>query len=175
MVRLPDSFDKLLMKLEPGCPDIPEAYVRCRHRLIKFFQWRNCEDSEGLADDTIARLIQKHSAGVEIQADNPYSYLYAIALNVFKEYLRYKKKVEKIQTNWRPATQVNDKYVSCKKHCFERLSSDKQDLLTRYYGSNETPESIAETLGISLGALRLRVYRIKEDELRPCYRNCRGR
>ena len=174
MVRPPDSFDELLMRLEPACSDTQEAYNRCRHSLIKFFQWRNCEDSEGLADDTIARLVQKHSVGVKIQSDKPYSYLYAIALNVFREYLRHKKKVEKIQNNWRPVTHFNDKYVSCKKQCFERLSSDKQDLLNRYYGSNETPERIAETLGISLGALRLRVYRIKEDELRPCYRNCRG-
>lgn len=173
MGKLPASFDELLARLEPGCSNTQVAYDRCRHRLIKFFQWRSCEDSEGLADDTIARLVQRDSTGVEI--DNPYSYLYKIAVHVFIEYLRDKKKVEKIQANWRPATYVDDKYVSCKKHCFERLSTDKQDLLNRYYGSNEPPKSIAETLGISLGALRLRVYRIKEDELRPCYWNCRGR
>ena len=174
MARPPDSFDGLLMRLEPGCSDTQEAYARCRHKLIKFFQWRSCEDSEELADDTIARFLQKHSSGTEIHSDNLYSYLYGIASYVFQEFLRQKRRTEKIKNDWKPPSSVADKYLDCKKQCIEKLSSDKQDLLERYYGSNEAPETIATALGITVGALRLRICRIKAD-LRPCYRNCRGR
>lgn len=174
MVKPPDSFDELLMRMEPGCSGAEEAYKRCRHKLIKFFQWRSCEDSEGLADDTVARLVQNHSSGTEIHSHNQYSYLYGIAFHVFQEFLRQKRKVEQIKDNWRLPGHIPDKYLDCKKMCFEALSSDKQELLERYYGSNATPDDIAKALGISVGALRLRIHRIKE-ELRPCYRNCRGR
>jgi DNA-directed RNA polymerase specialized sigma24 family protein len=173
MARPTDSFDELLMRLEPGCSSTQEAYARCRLRLVKFFQWRNCEDSEGLADDTITRFFESYAAGTEIHADNPYSFLYGIALNVFREFLRQKTTIEKIKRNWRPPIHVTDQYLDCKKLCFDRLSSDKRDLLRRYYGSSETPEKTAEALRITVGALRLRICRIKA-ELRLCYRACRG-
>ena len=160
------------MRLEPECSDAREAHKRCRHKLIKFFQWRSCEDSDELADDTIARLFQQHSSGTEIRSDNPYSYVYAIALNVFLEFLRKKQRIEKIKSTWTPPRPITDKNLDCKKECFAKLSSDKQEILERYYGSSENPEIIAQALGITVGALRLRIHRIKE-ELRPCYLDCR--
>lgn len=172
MPRQSDSFDELLMRLEPECSNAREAHRRCRNKLIKFFQWRSCEDSEGLADDTIARFFQRYSSGTEIRSDNPYAYVYAIALNVFREFLRQKQKTDRIRSNWTPPLFVTDKNLDCKKECFAKLSSDKRELLERYYGSNEDPEIIAQAQGITIGALRLRIHRIKE-ELRPCYLNCR--
>lgn len=172
MERQPDSFDDLLMRLEPECADPQQAYRRCRDKLIKFFQWRSCEDSDALADDAIARLAQKISEGVEIQSEKPYQYVYAIALNVYREYLRGKRRQERIRLEWIPPTPVRDEQLACKRQCLERLARDKRELLERYYGSNEEPSKIAEELGVNLGALRLRVHRIK-TELHPCYKKCR--
>lgn len=175
MARSNDSFKEILDKLEPTASTTEEAYKQCRSKMVKFFQWRACEDSAALADDTIARFFEQHSSGTKVDPDKLYSYLYAIALHVFYEFLRKKKKADrirdKIQELWRPPTLVSNKRRECQKHCLERLESDKEDLLGRYYFTNEVPEDIAIDMGITVGTLRLRIHRIKQ-ELRTCCEEC---
>ena len=169
----PESFDELLKRLEPDCSNPQEAYKRFRQRLVRFFQWRNCEDAEGHADDTVARLVKKQAEGLQIRADKPYAYVYKIALNVFREYLRDKKNAEELKKHWKPPIYAADQYRLCTKQCLERMAGDRRELLERYYLSNETRGTMAGDLGISVGALRLRIHRIKAD-LQDCYKQCRG-
>jgi len=143
--------------------------------MVKFFQWRGCEDSAALADETIARFLEQHASGTEVDPDKLYSYLYAIALHVFYEFLRKKNKADRIRDRikelWRPPALVSDQRRECQKHCLERLEREKEDLLRRYYLTNEEPEDIAEGMGITVGTLRLRIHRIKQ-ELRTCCEGC---
>ena len=175
MARPNDSLEDLLEKLEPTAQTTQLAYKLCRSKMVKFFQWRGCEDSAALADETIARFVEKHSSGTQVAPDKLYSYLYAIALHVFFEFLRKKKKADrtrdKIKELWRPPALASDKRWECQKHCLERLESDKKDLLERYYLTNEEPEDIAVDMGITVGTLRLRIHRIKQ-ELRTCCEDC---
>ncbi len=170
-----DSFEDILEKLEPTAPTAQEAYKQCRSKMVKFFQWRFCEDSVALADETIARFIERHSSGTQVAQDKLYSYLYAIALHVFYEFLRKKKKADRIRDKikelWHLPALGSDKRWECQKHCLDRLESDKEDLLERYYLTDEEPEDIAIDIGITVGTLRLRIHRIKQ-ELRTCCEDC---
>lgn len=166
-------FNKLFHLLEPDAQSIEEGFQRCRFKLFKFFAWRHCEDPDSLADETISRLLKNVQAGQEISADNPYSYVYAIARNVFKEYLRAKKKggvlidVDEVRE-----TSVSIAVDDCKKQCLEQLSHEKRELLERYYLDNDDRNDIAREQELSLNALRLQVYHIKHG-LRRCWEECR--
>lgn len=175
MARSNDSFEDILVKLEPTATTVQDAYKQCRSKMVKFFQWRFCEDSVALADETIARFLEQHSSGTQVAPDKLYSYLYAIALHVFYEFLRKKKKTDRIRDRlkelWQPPAFRSDKKRECQKHCLERLESDKEALLRRYYLTNEEPEDIAIDLEVTVGTLRLRIHRIKQ-ELRTCCEDC---
>lgn len=165
--------DKLLLLLEADHPSSEERYKQLRFKLVKFFAWRRCEDPEILADETVGRTIKNIIKGEEIRSENPYSYVYAIAMNVFREYLREKKKRESLTNDLADASLDYSEIVvgDCRKTCLERLSSDKRILLYRYYASTETRETLTESLGITINALRLQIHRIKND-LRVCCEEC---
>jgi|ERR1051325_2021029 RNA polymerase sigma factor (sigma-70 family) len=165
-------FVRLFQLLEPNAESIEVGFQQCRFKLFKFFAWRNCEDSENLADETISRLINSVRAGQEISSETPYNYVYGIAVNVFKEYLRKKKKYPAVID----IDEVADIAVSatesdCKQQCLQQLSREKRELLERYYLDPEDREAIAQAEGLSLNALRLKIYRIKSG-LKLCWENC---
>lgn len=167
------ALDDLFKLLEPGSQSTEKGFWQCRLKLIKFFGWRYCEDPDNLADETISRLLKNVRAGQAISADNPYSYVYGIAMNVFKEYLRAKKKHalltdidEARETAVQPATD------DCKKQCFEQLPLEKRELLARYYMEDDDGrDEIAREQELTLNALRLQIHRIKQG-LRRCREDC---
>lgn len=166
-------FDKLFKSLEPNARSVKEGFQQCRFKLVKFFAWRRCQDPDNLADETIIRLLKNVHDGQEISASSPYSYVYAIANNVFKEYLRAKKKgetflnINEVQESTVPAA-TDD----CNKQCLEQLSHDNRELLARYYLDDEERLDIARELGQSLNALRLKVHRLKHG-LKRCWEDCK--
>lgn len=165
------AFNELLCRIEPGEPFPAGQYKQLRHKLIKFFAWRHCEDPEALADETISRLVRNINMGEEIRAANPYSYIYAIAMNIFKEYLREKKKSQEVIKHWQPpGLSVAENVLDCRKFCLEGLSEDKVELLRQYYLDKNRVE-MARSKGNSLNALRLQIHRIK-NEIRDCYEEC---
>ena len=168
-------FDKLFKLLEPDALSIEEGFRQCRFKLVKFFGYRHCEDAEGLADETISRLLKNVRAGQEISPDNPYRYVYAIAMNVFREYVRAKKKGEVIDD----IEQIGDLSApeeadDCLRQCLEQIPPEKRELLERYYLDDEGREAILREHGLTLNALRLKVHRIKNGLWR-CWEDCRKR
>jgi DNA-directed RNA polymerase specialized sigma24 family protein len=174
------SFDQtvflnLFRLLEAEEQTIEARFQRCRFKLVKFFAWRRCEDPESLADETISRLLKKVSEGKEISAGNPYSYVYAIASNVFQEYGRAKEKGKTlVNLDELPEISISRAIDDCQKQCFEQLSEAKRELLAHYYLDHNDRNSIAQEESLSLNALRLKVHRIKL-ELKRCCEDCRKR
>ncbi|HST23830.1 MAG TPA: hypothetical protein VLR90_22165 [Blastocatellia bacterium] len=166
------AFEALLLRLEPGCSDHEKRYKQLRLKMVKFFAWKRTEDPDGLADETISRAVKNLSEGEEIRADNPYSYIYAIAKHVFMEYLREKKKREIIVSDLTDHLRnYPEESQDCRKQCLQKLSGDKLSLLQKYYMNEEPREMLAQSLKISLNALRLKVHRLKQ-ELRTCEKDC---
>lgn len=166
-------LDELFKFLEPDLQSTEEGFWQCRFKLIKFFAWRYCEDPANLADETVSRLLKNVRAGQEISADNPYSYVYGIAMNVYKEYLRARKKAA-LLTDIDEAREAAGQPVTddCKKECFGQLPREKREMLARYYMEDDERDEIARELGLTLNALRLQVHRIKQG-LRRCREDCR--
>ncbi|MGA9773670.1 MAG: hypothetical protein WBV94_31860 [Blastocatellia bacterium] len=167
-----DRFEQLLVHLEPDYPDPEKRYKQLRVKMAKFFAWKQCEDPDGLADETISRAVKNLSQGEEIRADNPYYYIYAVAKHVFMEYLREKKKREIIVSDLTDQLRnYTEESQDCRKQCLQKLSGDKLSLLQKYYMGEESREILAQSLKISLNALRLQVHRVNQ-ELRACEKHC---
>lgn len=165
-----DHFDLLLLRLEPALADPPARYKRLRLKLIKYFQWKRCNDAEMLADETISRIIMKISEGQILQGDKLYSYVYAIAANLYKEYVREEQKKSTLLANI-PQFRDPVEFDDCRHLCLRKLSSDKLKLIQEYYLNEKSPQQLAEELNVTLNALRLQIHRIKK-ELRACYKDC---
>ena len=170
-----DFGQNVFQLLEPDAPSIEEGFRQCRFKLIKFFAYRYCEDPENLADETVSRLLKNVHAGREISPASPYRYVYAIAMNVFREYVRAKKKGEAIDD----IEQVGELFApeepdDCLRQCMEQIPAEKRELLERYYLDDRGREAILREQGLTLNALRLKVHRIK-NRLWRCWEDCRRR
>jgi DNA-directed RNA polymerase specialized sigma24 family protein len=171
-----NSFDDLLMKLEPEITTSGDRYRRMRHKLTKFFAWRRCEDPEALADETVSRFLKNVNGDQEITCSNPYSYVYAIATNVFREHLRDEKRQLDIAKEWRPPLSTppptfEDEVEDCRRRCLESLHPEKLKLLVLYYLGDAKREELARAKNLPLSTLRVHVHRVKND-LRACHKAC---
>jgi len=166
------AFEALLLRFEPGFTDSGKRYKQLRLKMVKFFGWKRCEDPESLADETIGRMVKNLNAGEALHIDNPYAYIYAIAKHVFMEYLREKRKREAMINNLPDHLQSHsEEEEDCRKECLRGLSRDNRSLLQRYYAGEEARARLAESLDLTLNALRLRIHRLKQ-ELRACEERC---
>lgn len=166
-------FVRLFQLLEPEEQTTEARYQKCRLKLLKFYSWRKWNDPQTLADETISRLLKNVRDGQKISAGNPYSYVYAIANHVWQEYVRAKTKGELI-INLEDLPEIADskKIDDCQFECLKQLSDAKRELLERYYLDDEEREDIAQHHSLSLNALRLQIFHIKQD-LRQCSDDCR--
>jgi DNA-directed RNA polymerase specialized sigma24 family protein len=166
------DFERFLSRLEPDFSTSEKRYKQLRLKLMKFFSWRWCEEPDSLADETIIRIVKNIIAGEEIRVANPYSYVYGVAMNVFREYLRDKKKRQEIASNFEVLSPDDSEDVrDCRMQCLQSLPPNKLNLLKQYYLSKENREELAASMKLSLNALRLQIHRIKND-LRFCYKEC---
>lgn len=164
-------FDEFLCRLEPDEKFPAAQYRQLRRKLIKYFAWRKCEDPETLADETITRLVKNVNKGPEIRAANPYAYVYGVAKNIFREYVKEKQKDRDVINRWEPSySPVAETVLDCRRLCMESLSEDKVELLMQYLGQRDR-QMMAGLKGISVNALRLQIHRIK-NEIRDCYEKC---
>lgn len=171
-----NTFDELFKLLEPDAALTTESrFNHCRRKLFKFFVWRRCEDPDSLADETIVRLLKNVDNGQEISSDRPYSYVYAIATNVFHEYVRGRKKNAQLS-----AVDDASKVVfaptedGCGPLCLKKLAPQKRELLAHYYLDDDDRDQIAQEQSSSIKALRVKIHRIKQ-ELKRCWEDCQKR
>ena len=169
------AFDKLLRWLDPDRDKAGARYEKIRHRLISIFACRGCCDAEDLADQTINVVLVKIDWLIENYDGNPELYFYAVAKKIFLEHL--KKKPPPTPPLPDPDPLKIERHFSCLEQCLQReLTPSERELVLRYY-QNDGQERIrlrrqlAEELGISLNALRIRIYYLLA-RLRPCITKC---
>ncbi len=187
------GFDGLLVLLDADRQQAGAKYESLRRRLIKFFEWRNAETPEELADTVFDRLIKKIAEGEQIQNINAYST--SVAQLVFKEdYRRAGRLAQTIDDNPRTESMIavtgssqtedsDDARFECLEKCLAKFSSENQRLVISYYDTDErtmiaTRKRLAESMGISLNTLRIRVCRLKatlEDCTIDCYGNSKSK
>jgi DNA-directed RNA polymerase specialized sigma24 family protein len=168
-----EAFDSLLDWLDSDREQAGIKYEQIRSRLIVFFAGRGCINAEDLADETINRVTSKVN---EIQKEfdgDPALYFYGVAKWVYTEYLR--RKTPQSQSAPADSARAELEY-RCLERCIARLSEEDRALLLKDYGAKgqtqaDRRKALADELGISLNALRIRVYRIR-TALKECIEKC---
>ena len=177
-----ESFEEILAWLDSDREVAATMYVQLRHDLAKIFTYRGCADPEGLTDEVFDRVARKvHGIRPTYEGD-PRLYFRGVANNLIKE--NFKKLATQVSLDdtdlstqqTRQSDEDAERIDECLQHCLQKLGTDKRDLILGYYTKEKQAKiqhrsKLAEELGITVEALRVRVYRIRES-LDGCIKRC---
>lgn len=175
------AFDGLLARFDTDRERAGWAYERARHKLIKYFEWRQAIFPYEAADETLNRVARKIDEGTDIQNLN--GYIYGVARLVFAETLKEKGAAPQpldYAAVAEPAADDNSGDEECREclaRCLQELPDGSRELIIAYYGGEgekiKNRKRLAERLGIQLNALRIRAHRVRV-RLETCVRHCLG-
>ena len=157
-----------------------KKYETIRGGLVRVFVSRGFNDAEDLADEVIERVAGRLKDIRDTYEGDPTRYFHGFARNVIRENLPSRRK--EIATEV-PATWVDPEPTSTERECLEKclqtLPAEKRELILDYYlyeghEKIEHHKQMAAELGISEGALRVRVHHIRV-RLEGCVLECAGR
>ncbi len=163
-----EALEGLLVRLGTD-PDAAAAeYRRLHQRLLAFFESHGSLEPGRDADETLDRLARKLREGHVIR-DVP-AYVHGLARNVLREAWRRARREEGAREALRaqPPPPVADALLwDSFDRCLAQLEPDRRELLVAYYsasrGSNRAWRAeLAASRGLSLNALRIRVFRARE-------------
>ncbi|MCG3160284.1 MAG: hypothetical protein JMDDDDMK_01353 [Acidobacteria bacterium] len=178
-----EAFRALLARLDADWDRAGEKYAMLRQKLAKFFECRGCHTPADLADETINRVARRLAEGEEILADEPARYFYGVARNVLREYqesrARQSFSLDDLSLAEHPRHDPveaqariefrgqHERRLEQLESCLEQLPPAHRDLLLAYYRGEqrdriEGRRELAERLGITVNALKIRVFRLRE-------------
>jgi DNA-directed RNA polymerase specialized sigma24 family protein len=168
-----EAFNSLLARLDSDRDEAGRKYVDLLRKLTRFLGYWGCAAPPDQADDALSRTAARILAGEPIE--HLQRYTLAVAQLVYKESVRHEiNRRNAIQ----PAEAETDQAAEecrarCYARCFRGLSSQDQDLITRYYSGPKAPdrETLAKQRGISLNSLRVSAFRIRQ-RLARCLEEC---
>lgn len=153
-------------------------YENIRQRLTTHFSSRNFLHNEQLADETINRVILKLDEIKKTYFGNKHNYFYGVARNVLREYQRSEITFQDISSLENVLTSENKESdeIACLRSCLEKFEKQDKELLLDYYSEtlkakSELRKKIANELKISLRALRIKVFKLK-NKLEICVKKC---
>jgi len=157
---------RYLAILDPDPDRASAKYFDLFRRLVKFFEWRNCHPAEELAQETLTRGLNSVAAGAEVYAVDPNQFFLGYARNIARECWKARQMgsladIDEPASATGTAGQVEERILLSQ--CLALLPADERDLIVRYYAGDHRAVCLA--LGLSAGALRVRVHRIV-DRLR---------
>ena len=171
------SFDRFLALLDADRNRAAQKYESLRTRLVKFFEWRACQFADKLADETLDRVARKIDLGEQI---NDYqNYTYGVARLVYLETVKKQSKEQAVVIKMPLAdnsqTEENPQ-LNCLEVCLQHLSKINRKMILHYYYNDKQAKidyrkKLAENLGISLNALRIKALRIRA-KLEECVFKC---
>ena len=170
-----EGWVRLLRLLGPDDELAGENYERIRRSLILFFRSRGCHDGEHLADEAFNRAEKRIGQGVQVEADDPVAYFMGIArLLVYEDRRKHNRPVPEPPPA--PDHEGLENLHECHEKCFLTLDPDTRGMLIEYCevehkDKGEKSKQLAGRLGITVNALRLRVFRIR-DGLAKCREKC---
>lgn len=184
----PESFEEILVWLNPDREVAGAMYVQLRHDLAKLFMWGRCADPEGLTDEAFDRVAKKvHDVRPTYEGD-PRLYFRAVANNLIKENFRkIKTQVSledvDLQQQATGTKEETARLEECLQSCLQELSTEKRELILAYYAKEKQAKidhrsELAQRFGISQETLRVRVYRIRvslEEGIERCLKGRAGR
>lgn len=158
--------DEFLRLLDADPQRAATKYKDLFLRLVKFFEWRQCESPKDLAQETILRVFNKAMSGdVTFNTDDITPYFFAVAHFILKEDRRAAAAmgVQRPVDEFLPAATVDYNQVEIRhdlRRCLSAVPPDEQQLILRYFKGER--KALQRDFGLSDGALRVKVHRIKE-------------
>jgi RNA polymerase sigma factor (sigma-70 family) len=172
-----EEFDRLLVWLHPDRDVAAEKYEAIRRRVRKTIVARGCSASEEIFDETIYRVARKLPDLLLTYEGDPALYFYGVAHRVYLEYLRDQTDARRVRPQ--PVRHIHhEPEYACLEVCLNQLPPADKELLLRFYREEteakakiDGRKSLAEELGLSDNALRLRLFRLRE-KLAACVKKC---
>lgn len=181
-----EALEGLLGRLDTERARAGEKYEQARRRLIEFFEARGSYSPEEDADEVINRVARKISEGEIIEDVG--KYMYGVARLLWMERLRDKpKRPLALDTVAAPFAQEqeqvsdlerlhDERRFECFDACLKNLPPESRTFIVDYYKEEkgakiEKRRRQAESLGVSLNALRLRAARLRSS-MEACVRDC---
>jgi DNA-directed RNA polymerase specialized sigma24 family protein len=164
----PEALEGLLARLGPDPEAAAGEYRRLHHRLLAFFESHGSLEPGRDADETLDRLARKLHVGHAIR-DVP-AYVHGLARNVLREAWRRARREEGTREALRaqPPPAAADLHIwDSFDRCLAQLEPDRAELLVAYYSAVRSSNrawrvQLAASRGLSLNALRIRVFRARE-------------
>ena len=157
------------------CPDDPDEaghrYLRLHKKLEGYFRTRGIADTTSAADETLNRAGKRIAEGSEVP--NIDNFCMGIARFIIKEDWRVNTRESKAFLRFLEQHEhVTDEEIdrfSFMKSCFEQLPQQDRSLLNSYCVALRGQErakrrrELAESLNVTISALRIRVTRLRRD------------
>jgi DNA-directed RNA polymerase specialized sigma24 family protein len=178
-----EEFERLLAFLHSDRERAARTYENLRQGLIRRLTTRfKVSDPEGMTDLALDRFARRLAEGLELENRDPMPFLYGIAGKLAQEDLRRQiHRDHKLQNLPGPMLEaprdlVEEEDTARRRdglaRCLEKLPHDRRNLVLDYYTGSDRIKSrhrLAEELGLTLNALRIRAHRARL-ELEDCLR-----
>jgi DNA-directed RNA polymerase specialized sigma24 family protein len=169
-----DAFERLLATLNPDRERAAVTYEQLRVRIIGLLRWWGAAAAEQLADETLDRVARKLLEGTVVPQVSLGAYVRGVARLVFYESSR--ERLEPLSGFEAAAISLEDGAAAgeCLDRCLASWPAADRDLLLRYYGAGKAADvrrRMADELGISSTALRIRMHRLRA-RLERCVAEC---
>lgn len=189
---LAEGFSRLLALLDTDPDRAALAYGNVQKKLTKFFEWRGSRDAALHTDITLERVARRLGEGATVTTTNPYAFITGFAQNVWREHLRQPDRrftaLDEAQAipaadsgdplEAQTRRESDDRRFLCLDDCLGRLPDKQRRALLRYHEGQartriDARKRLADSFGIPVSALRLRMFRIREG-LERCIVHCMG-
>ena len=178
------AFAHLLRWLDDDVDSHGESYLSMRSRLVTYFDRKNCTNPDDLADEVLNRVGRRLEEEGRIDTEAPAKYCYTVARFVFMEQLRSPAAREvaiedldlRARDDQSEAVYEREAALHCLEKCSGSIDESQRGLIVRYYSGEKgakiaNRKQIADELGVTLNALGIRAFRIRE-KLEACVTKC---
>ena len=173
-----EGFDQLLNWFDPDRDKAGKKYEEIRRGIVKVMTVRRCLEAEVIADETFNRVVRKLPEIIPTYVGDPALYCFGVANKIYLEWLKKQPAQVEIPAVL-PAPPHEDKETEnqCFEQCLNQLLPKDRLMIIEYYRDEKQQKidhrkELAEQLGISENALRLRAFRLR-GELTTCVKKCR--
>jgi len=179
-----EQFQRLLRRLDDHPGRAGEKYELVRWKLVKFFQWSSYSAAEELADQTLNRVARKLGVGAE-EIEDVVAFTWGVAKNIRMEARKKNFRTiglgdvpnQSLASDAGSFAEALHRKIECQKElqrlhqCLGRLpDGDRAVFLAYRLGSGHSAEdrhNVAKRFGMTPGALRVRINRLRK-KLEKC-------
>jgi RNA polymerase sigma factor (sigma-70 family) len=183
MGQVEQPFNFFLSLLSSDRDTAEKKLKDIRRRLVIMLDCRGCACSEDLAHEAILRFTHRLPQMDPPFTGDPIGYLYTVAYNLYleyaqKEFLPLPDDFTETPQPGAESGETKEQLHKCLDACLERMDAKNRELVLDYYRFNKQTkidfrQTLAQQLGISANALRIRLHNIRGG-LEECIERCLG-